>query len=203
MDGTDIPCVQPKIRRVNLDTGRENVVIISRRSGALRPEIFRGFSRVELRRNVKIMLATLIITDDDSLVGPDDLGPSDPAFRRSAEPVGSMVTIAPAASRASLDAVRAKIMGQTFSAVDISAIVDDLTPYRYSDAFLISSARFMTSSELIALVNSMARPGHNSGGAIRLLSTNIASVAFPKIAHPRGSASTSLAKRTLVGIYRR
>ena len=36
-----------KIRRVNLDTGRENVVVISRRSKALRPEIFRGFSRVE------------------------------------------------------------------------------------------------------------------------------------------------------------
>lgn len=54
MDGTDIPCVQPKIRRVNLDTGRENVVVISRHSRALRPEIFRGFSRVELRRDAKI-----------------------------------------------------------------------------------------------------------------------------------------------------
>ncbi|WP_041357912.1 thymidine phosphorylase family protein [Nitrobacter hamburgensis] len=163
MNGTDLPRLQPKIRRVNLDTGRENVVVISRHSAALRPEIFRGFSRVELRRNAKIMLATLIITDDDSLVGPDDLGLSEPAFRRFAEPVGSAVTIAPAASPASLDAVRAKIMGQTFSAVDISAIIDDLTHYRYSDmeiaAFLISSASFMTNGELIALVDSMARAG--------------------------------------------
>jgi thymidine phosphorylase len=163
MDGTDIPCVQPKIRRVNLDTGRGNVVIISRRSGALRPEIFRGFSRVELRRDAKIMLATLIITDDDSLVGPDILELSEPAFRRFAEPEGSTVTIAPAASPISLDAVRAKIMGQTFSAADISAIIDDLTHYRYSDmeiaAFLISSASFMTNGELIALVDSMARAG--------------------------------------------
>lgn len=44
---------QLKISRVNLDTGRENVVVISRRSSALRPEVFRGFSRVELRRNSK------------------------------------------------------------------------------------------------------------------------------------------------------
>lgn len=163
MNGLGTPRPQPKIRRVNLDTGRENVVVISRRSRALRPEIFRGFSRVELRRNAKIMLATLIITDDDALVDPDDLGLSEPAFRRFAEPVGSAVTIAPAASPASLDAVRAKIMGQTFSAVDISAIVDDLTHYRYSDmeiaAFLISSASFMTNDELIALVGSMARAG--------------------------------------------
>ena len=42
---------QLNTRRVNLDTGRENVVVISRRSTALRPEVFRGFSRVELRRD--------------------------------------------------------------------------------------------------------------------------------------------------------
>ena len=74
MNSIDLPRPQPKIRRVNLDTGRENVVVISRRSRALRPEIFRGFSRVELRGNAKIMLATLIITDDDALVGPTNWG---------------------------------------------------------------------------------------------------------------------------------
>ena len=61
---------QLRIRRITLDTGRENVVVISRRSTALRPEVFRGFSRVELRRDSKVLLATLLITDDDALVGP-------------------------------------------------------------------------------------------------------------------------------------
>ncbi len=103
---------QLKIRRVNLDTGRENVAVISRRSKALRPEVFRGFSRVELRRNSKVLLATLLITDDDSLVGPDDLGLAEPAFRRFAEPAGSLVTVTPAAPPDSLDAVRAKIQGR-------------------------------------------------------------------------------------------
>ena len=55
----------------------------------LRPEVFRGFSRVELRRNSKLLLATLLITDDDALVGPDEFGLSEPAFRRFAEPAGS------------------------------------------------------------------------------------------------------------------
>ena len=77
--------------------------------------------------------------------------------------MGSAVTIAPAASPASLDAVRAKIMGRTFRAAEINAIIDDLTHYRYSDmeiaAFLISSASFMTSGELLALVQAMARAG--------------------------------------------
>ena len=53
MSATDKSRPQLKIRRVNLDTGRENVVVISRRSKALRPEVFRGFSRVELRCNSK------------------------------------------------------------------------------------------------------------------------------------------------------
>jgi thymidine phosphorylase len=154
---------QLRIRRVNLDTGRENVVVISRRSMALRAEIFRGFSRVELRRNSKFLLATLLLTDDDAVVPPDEIGLSEPAFRRFAEPVGMPVAVSPAIPPDSLEAVRAKIRGRTLSAAEIAAIINDLAHYRYSDmeiaAFLIGSASFMTSEELIALTEAMAQAG--------------------------------------------
>ncbi|MFZ2157179.1 MAG: thymidine phosphorylase family protein [Bradyrhizobium sp.] len=163
MNSVDTSRPPLKIRRVNLDTGRENVVVISRQSKALRPEIFRGFSRVELRRNSRVLLATLLITDDDSLVGPDEIGLSEPAFRRFAEPSGSLATVTPAVPPESLEAVRAKIRGQTLSASEIGAIINDLIHYRYSDmeiaAFLISSASFMTSDELLALTGAMAQAG--------------------------------------------
>ena len=153
---------QLKIRRVNLDTGHENVVVLSRRSQALRAEVFRGFSRVELRRDAKEMLATLLITDD-GLVGVDEIGLAEPAFRRFGEPAGSLVTVTPATPPASLDAVRAKIQGRALDAEQIAAIVDDVSHYRYSDmevaAFLIGSASFMTSGELLALAQAMARAG--------------------------------------------
>jgi len=123
---------QLKIRRINLDTGRENVVVISRRSTALRPEVFRGFSRVELRANSKALLATLLLTDD-GLVGPDELGLSEPAFRRFGEAIGSAVTVAPASPPESLDAVRAKIRGRALAAAEITAIIEDIVHYRYSD----------------------------------------------------------------------
>ena len=152
-----------KVRRVGLDTGRENVVVISRHSSALRPDVFRGFSRVELRSGSKVLLATLLITDEDALVGPDEIGLSDPAFRRFAETAGSPVTVSPAPSPASLDSVRAKIQGRTLVPSEIAAIVGDLTHYRYSDmevaAFLIGSAGFMTSGELLALVQAMTQAG--------------------------------------------
>jgi thymidine phosphorylase len=153
---------QLKIRRINLDTGRENVVVISSRSKALRPEVFRGFSRVELRRDSKVLLATLLLTDD-GLVGPDEIGLAEPAFRRFAEPAGSFVTVSPAVRPASLDAVQAKIQGRSLSEPQITAIIDDITHYRYSDmeiaAFLVGSASFMTSGELLALSRAMAQAG--------------------------------------------
>ena len=156
------PPAQLKIRRIQLDTGRENVIVISRRSKALRADIFRGYSRVELRRDAKVLLATLLITDD-GLVGPDEIGLAEPAFRRFAEGEGSLVTVTPAAPPESLDAVRAKIHGQTLSDAEINAIVGDITHYRYSDmeiaAFLVGSASFMTSGELIALTRAMAQAG--------------------------------------------
>ena len=151
-----------KIRRLNLDTGRENVVVISRRSKALRPEVFRGFSRVELRSNSKVLLATLLITDD-GLVGADEIGLAEPAFRRFGEPIDGLVAVTPAPPRDSLDAVRAKVQGHVLSAAEIGAIVDDISHYRYSDmevaAFLLGSASFMTSSELLALSRAMAQAG--------------------------------------------
>src|SRR5664280_227481 len=162
MKATDNSRPQLKIRRVNLDTGRENVVVISRRSTALRPEVFSGFSRVELRCNSKVLLATLLLTDN-GLVNPDEIGLADPAFRRFAEAAGSLVTITPAPPPDSLDAVRAKIQGRALNASEISAIIDDITHYRYSDmeiaAFLVGSASFMTSDEMLALAHAMAQAG--------------------------------------------
>ena len=124
--------------------------------------MFRGFSRVELRRNSKVLLATLLLTDD-GLVGADEIGLAEPAFRRFAEPAGGLVTVTPATPPGSLDAVRAKIQGRTLSADEIGAIVDDVSHYRYSDmeiaAFLVGSANFMTSGELLAMAQAMAEAG--------------------------------------------
>jgi thymidine phosphorylase len=154
---------QLKIRSVDLDTGRENVVVILRQSRALRAELFRAFSRVELRCNSHVLLATLLITDDTGLVGPDEIGLSEPALRRFAEPIGTLVSVSPAAPPDSLEAVRAKIRGATLSDRAIADIIDDLVHYRYSDmeiaAFLIGSASYMTSGELLALTGAMARAG--------------------------------------------
>lgn len=159
----DRPRPQLKVRRISLDTGRENVVVISRYSSALRPDVFRGFSRVELRAGAKVLLATLLITDDHAMVDSDEIGLSEPAFRRFGQPAGSPVSVRPAPSPESLESVRAKIQGRSLNATEIGSIIDDVVHYRYSDmelaAFLIGSASYMTSGELLALVQAMASAG--------------------------------------------
>lgn len=161
MDKSPRPAL--KVRRVSLDTGQENVVVISRRSVALRPEVFRGFSRVDVTAKARSLRATLLLTDDNKLVDANELGLSEPAFRRLGVREGALVTVTPAPSPSSLDAVRAKIMGRVLEPDDIKAIVADITAHRYSDmeiaALIVSSARFMTSSELLTFARSMAEAG--------------------------------------------
>ncbi len=152
-----------KLRFVNLDTGRENVAVISRRSLALRPDVFRGFSRIQIQCGNKLLLATLLITDDETLVGTDELGLATPAFRRLSEPENTLARVSPAPPPKSLDFVRSKIQGEILNAPKIQSIVDDLTSHRYSDletaAFLVATARLMTTDELISLTSSMAKAG--------------------------------------------
>lgn len=152
-----------KIRKIALDTGRENVAVISRFSRALRPDVFRGFSRVEIKQGTRFLLATLIISDDDALIGPDELGLAEPAYRRFGAPNGTLASVVPATPPDSLDAVRAKIGGRTLLPSEIDAIIRDLAAHRYSDmevaAFLVGSASLITSEELLALTQSMASAG--------------------------------------------
>lgn len=160
---TDPSRPELKIRRLALDTGRENVAVVGRHSRALRPDVFRGFSRIEIRQGTKRILATLIISDADALVGPDELGLAEPAFRRLGEADGALATVVPATPPDSLDAVRAKIGGRTLLPAEIDAIIRDVAAHRYSDmevaAFLVGSASSLTADELLALTRSMAAAG--------------------------------------------
>ncbi len=152
-----------KISRVPVDTGRENVAFVSRRSPALKPEVFQAFSRIELRSGDRMLIATLVISDDEALLGRTEIGLGEPAFRRFGARVGDAVTIAPAVPPKSLDHVRAKIQGATLEATAIREVIGDLVAHRYSDmeiaAFLIGSASFMSTDEILALTTAMADAG--------------------------------------------
>jgi len=151
------------IRRLPLDTGRENIAVLSARFSGMRTEVFRAFSRARLSGGGREILATLITADDTSLVAPDEIGLAEPAFRRLGLPPGAEVTVEPVLPPDSMDAVRRKIAGHPLAAADLAAIVADLAAYRYSDieiaAFLVGAAGFLTTDEILALTSAMAEAG--------------------------------------------
>ncbi len=152
-----------QVCRLALDTGRENIAVVYAGSTALRPELFRSFSRVAIAAADRTIIATLMTSDDPGLVSPNQLGLAEPAFRRLGQPTGASIVLSPIAPPESLDSVRRKIAGGTLADADIEAIVRDISGYRYADieiaAFLVGAASFMSTDELLALTRAMADAG--------------------------------------------
>ena len=152
-----------KIKNVSLDTRPENTVFLSRDCSVYRAEEFTALKKVEVRCNGASILATLIICDDPNIVGPDMLGVGDPAFRRLGARDGAPASLAQAAPPRSLEAVRKKIGGAEMSAVEIENVIRDIAAFRYSPmeiaAFLVSTAGFMTTGEVLALTDAMIKVG--------------------------------------------
>lgn len=153
-----------KLRRLGIDTYRENVAFLSRRCEVYRPEEFQALSRIEVFQDGRRILATLNIVDDDRLLAPDELGLAEQAFNLLGLPEGSAVRIQQARPPASLDAVRAKIRGSTLTSLQIESIISDIAANRYSKmeiaAFLIASGRFLTTDEILSLTRAMAAVGN-------------------------------------------
>lgn len=152
------------IRPIGLDTIGENIVILSRDCLALRPERLAGFRKVEVALNGAIILANVLIADGLEGLRPDEIGLTQPALRRLGAKAGDQVRIAIARPPPSLDAVRAKMRGEELGREDLRSVVRDLAAHRYSDievaAFLIASASFMTTNEVLDLTTSMADAGN-------------------------------------------
>lgn len=153
-----------KVRSVALDTFPENTAFLSRCCDVYRAEEFQALRKIEISLADKTILATLVISDDASIVAPNEIGLGAQAFRRLGAREGEMASIAQAAPRASLDAVRRKINGGVMSAADFDAVIADIAAHRYSHmeiaAFLVSSAAFMTTEEILFLTRAMTKVGN-------------------------------------------
>lgn len=152
-----------RIKLVAIDTHTENVVFLARDCPALRPERLRGTRKVVLKTGEVELIASVLIMDDRKLLSAMEVGVSQPAFRRLGAAPGALVTIAPAPPAHSLDAVRAKVRGETLNAHQLGDIVQDLTRHRLSDlevsAFVVACASFMTDHEVVDLTLAMANAG--------------------------------------------
>ncbi len=153
-----------KLRRIAIDSYPENMALLSRGCTAYRAEEFQALKKIEVASDSHHILATLMIADDPSLIGDDELGLGEQAFRRFGLPEGSRVHIAQATPPESLEAIRAKIAGHTLSPAETEAVISDISSHRYSPmeiaAYLIASASFTTTAEMLSLTEAMAKVGN-------------------------------------------
>ena len=152
------------LRRVAIDTYRENVAYLHRDCAACRAEGFQALAKVEIRVNGRRILASLNLVDDPSIVGCDELGLSEDAFAQLGAEAGVPAAIAQAEPAASIPALHRKIAGERLNRDDFLAIMRDIAEHRYSKieltAFVVACNQGeLDREEVFFLTDAMIRVG--------------------------------------------
>jgi thymidine phosphorylase len=164
MDEEAKPTLQ--LRRVAIDTYRENVAYLHRDCQLYRIEGFQALSKVEIRgtNGGPSLLAVLNVVNDDCIITAGQLGLSEDAFRQLGQAEGAAVSVHHAKPPTSLGAVHRKIAGERLDYADYEAICRDIVDYRYAKiemaAFLVAcSETGMERDEVLHLTRAMAASG--------------------------------------------
>ncbi|MFV8817740.1 thymidine phosphorylase family protein [Haliea sp. E17] len=129
---TDKATLPLTLRRVGIDTYRENVAYLHRDCEIYRAEGFQALSKVEVRANGKCILASLNVVDDAAIVACQQLGLSEDAFVQLGVADGHAVTVSQAEPPRSIPALHRKIDGERLNHEDFAGIVEDIANHRYS-----------------------------------------------------------------------
>jgi thymidine phosphorylase len=152
------------IRRLGIDTWRENVAYLHRDCPAVRAEGFQALSKLQVRANGTTIMAVLNIVDDASILAPCELGLSEDAFARLQVAEGHPAQVDPAEPPASIGALQRKIGGERLGRDEWRALIGDIAQARYSKvelaAFVVASAQnALDRDEVLHLTEAMIAAG--------------------------------------------
>ena len=155
---------QLAVRRIAIDTYRENVAYLHRDCAVYRAEGFQALSKIEVRLDSQRILAVLNVVDDASIVGPGELGLSEEAFTLLGVTNGTPVCVAQAEAPRSMHAVRRKIRGERLRPGDFMDIARDIAGSGYSKmeiaAFLVAAGQTgLDRDEVTSLTRAMVECG--------------------------------------------
>ena len=158
-----LPRSQLALRRVAIDTWRENVAYLHRDCAVYRAEGFQALSKIEVRANGRRILATVNVVDDAALVGCHELGLSEDAFAQLGVDNGHTVSVAQAEPPESMGALFRKIASERLTREDFGAIVRDIAEHRYSKieltAFVVACQNELDREEVFFLTDAMVASG--------------------------------------------
>jgi len=153
-----------RIRRVGIDTWRENVAFLHRECPVVRAAGFQALAKVTVQANGQSIAAVLNVVDDDGIVGPLELGLSEEAFDRLDVQAGREAYIEHAEPAPSIAALHRKIAGERLSRADLLAVMQDVAQARYSKielaAFVVATNQFeLDRDEVLHLTEAMIAVG--------------------------------------------
>ena len=145
MPGKSLSASNLALRRVAIDTYRENVAYLHRDCAVYHAEGFQALSKVEVRANGRRILATLNVVDDTSIVGCNELGLSEDAFLQLNVVDGHTASVSQAEPPESIGALYRKLAGERLNREDFQGIIRDIADLRYSKieltAFVVATNR--------------------------------------------------------------
>jgi thymidine phosphorylase len=153
-----------RLRRIAIDTFRENVAYMHRDCGVYRAEGFQALAKIEAGAARRRVLAVLNVVDNGDIIAPDELGLSEQAFDQLGLKEGSAVRVAHAEPPSSLAAVHRKIAGELLSYEEFQGLTRDIVDNRYSKmemaAFLVACSHSgLTRDEVLSLTRAMVESG--------------------------------------------
>ena len=155
-----------KLRRVGIDTYRENVAFLHRDCETYRSEGFQALNKIEIRAESDgdPVIAVLNVVDDAHITAPGELGLSEQVFEQLGQTEGTAVYVNHAQPPQSLAFVRGKIAGDRLGYDEILAITSDIVANRYSkieiSAFLVACAETgLERDEVVYLTRAMVATG--------------------------------------------
>jgi thymidine phosphorylase len=158
------PPSQLRIRRVGIDTFRENVAYLHRDCPVVRAAGFQALAKVQVRADGRTILAVLNVVDDARIVEAVELGLSEEAFARIGVAEGHAASVAHAEPPGSIAALHRKIGGERLSREDLHAIIADIAQARYSKvelaAFVVATNQYeLDRDEVLHLTEAMIAVG--------------------------------------------
>ncbi len=161
---TTPPSSTLRLRRVGIDTFRENVAYLHRDCPVVRAAGFQALAKVQVQADGRTILAVLNVVDDARIVDTVELGLSEEAFARIGVAEGHAATVAHAEPPGSIAALHRKIAGERLGRDDLRAIIADIAQARYSKvelaAFVVATNQFeLDRDEVLHLTEAMIAAG--------------------------------------------
>ncbi len=153
-----------RLKRLGIDTYKEPIIFMRDDCHVCRAEGFESLARIRVTLDDRVLVATLNKVRGNGMLETGEAGLSEYAWKALGAKAGDRISVGHPAPVTSLGYVRSKIYGNRLTSGEISAIVNDVVSYRYSDieiaAFVTACAgQRMDAAEITDLTRAMVDAG--------------------------------------------